>query len=723
MSSEPDSPATGAPRLGLDAHTPERLRRPAPPAVAGGGRRPADARTAALVLLRLALLGAAAVAAALLLRSLIWNGWWGHTSTPGSKEFADLPTPSAFLWILVPLVGVLLLVHPAQRALGRLGVPWRSLALACVLAPTFVAALLVSSLYARFTQGLFVALAAIGTGGFLLGACAPRLLRGLDSGTVPRGRYAKWVPRLAMVGVFAVFFGPTTQFPDVWDRVGEEGSFAMQNAILFHAFPPPDFSVPTKPLIYHYGYDAAVSAFALISRFPLDAASNAVSLLALIWLMVLARQLASFLGAGVVGQAASAVAAPLFGGVPFYVGVATTLRWWNWVPGCEPGSCEGVVRINPPNGSYLFQREWPLGLPLLIAIAILIVAASRRPPTTRLAALQLAAIGGVLLGALSITNITAFGLSGLALAAAAGCVLLIGRAAASSRLLAAGYLGAGAVAVPIALALGGFTRILFVAHPSGFAFRLFGLSGNAGDFLSMLVLSCGVTVLLAPFVFRRSWPHSAFPAAITAIGLGIPLIGYYTGSPDVFKFWVPPLTIVGLFAAITLDRAVEDRGRAAVPLAAAVVAGCVASLVFLSTLDRESYENLHQPAGFTSPASAPMLISELAKRVLPTGKSIACSPELVNYCGTYGGFPELAPNVVTMVEGLYVKRLAEQGVLEASPPANVHVLERYGVAMIIVGPESTTWNRRVASWLMEKELSLIGSYEGYDLYQIVAPGS
>ena len=194
--------------------------------------------------------------------------------------------------ILVSLAGVLLLVHPAQRALGRLGVPWRSLALVCVLAPTFVASLLVSSLYARFTQGLFVTLAAIGTGGFLLGAYAPHPLRGLNSGTAPAGRYAKWCPRLAMAGVFAVFFGPTTQFPDVWDRVGEEGSFAMQNAILFRAFPPPDFSVPGKPLIYHYGYDAAVSAFALITRFPLDAASNAVSLLALIWLMVLARQLA-----------------------------------------------------------------------------------------------------------------------------------------------------------------------------------------------------------------------------------------------------------------------------------------------------------------------------------------------------------------------------------------------------------------------------------------------
>ncbi len=702
-------------------HARESSHAPLPLAVAGTGRRPPDPRTVALVLLRLALLGCAAITAALLLRSLIWNGWWGHTSTPGTNEFADLPTPSTFLWILIPLAGVLLLVHPAQRALGRLGVPWRSLALVCVLTASFVAVLLVSSLYARFTQGLFLALAAIGTGGFLLAAYAPHLLRGVKSGTVLEGRYAKWAPRLGMAGVFAVFFGPTTQFPDVWDRVGEEGSFAMQNAILFRAFPPPDFSVPGKPLIYHYGYDAAVSAFALITRFPLDAASNAVSLLALIWLMVLARQLASFLGAGAVGQTVSAIAVALFGGLPFYVGIQATLGWWKWLPGCKLANCEGFVRVNPPTGSYLFQREWPLGLPLLIAIVVLFVAASRQPPMTRLAAARLAAVGGVLLGALSIVNIATFGLSGLALGAAVGCVLFIGRASPSSRLLAGAYLAAGAVAVPIALALGGFTRILFASPVNGFAFGLFGMTGNASYFVSTLILSCGVTVLLAPFVFGRSWPHSAFPAAITAIGLGIPLIGYYTASVDVFKFWVPPVAIVGLFAGITLDRAIRDRRRAAIPLAGAVVIGCAASLFFFSTLDRDSYKNLQRPAGFTTPASPPMLISELAKRVLPNGQSIACSPELVNYCGTYGGFPELAPNVVTTVEGLYVNRLKEQGILEVTLPANVHVLGRYGVTMIIAGPESTSWNPRLATWLREKELSIVGTYQGYDLFQIVAP--
>ena len=112
-----------------------------------------------------------------------------------------------------------------------------------------------------------------------------------------------------------------------------------------------------------------------------------------------------------------------------------------------------------------------------------------------------------------------------------------------------------------------------------------------------------------------------------------------------------------------------------------------------------------------------MLISEIAKRVLPAGQSIACAPELVNYCGTYGGFPELAPNVITTVEGLYVNHLKEQGVLEATLPADVHVLGRYNVTMIIVGPESTSWNPRVATWLKDKELSLIGDVQGYDLYK------
>jgi hypothetical protein len=698
----------------------ERFHAPESLAVTVVGRTSPNSKRIALVLVRLALLGCAAITAALLVRSVIWNGWWGHTSTPATNEFADLPTPSVFLWILVPLAGVLTLVHPVQRALARLGVPWRSLALVCVLAPTFVAALLVSALYARFTQGLFVTLATVGTGGFLLAAYTPHLLRGVRSGTVLEGRCAKWVPRVAMSGVFAVFFGPTVQFPDVWDRVGEEGSFAMQNAILFRAFPPPDFSVPGKPLIYHYGYDAAVSAFALISRLPLDAASNAVSLLALVWLMVLARQLASFLGAGAIGQAVSPAAVALFGGLPFYVGIQTTLSWWKWLPGCAIADCQGLVRVNPPTGSYLYQREWPLGLPLLIAIVVLVVASSRRAPTTRSGAAKLAAVGGVLLGALSITNISSFGLSGLALGATIGCVLLIGRAAPPSRLLAGAYLTAGTLAVPVALALGGFTRILFESPANGFAFSLFGMTGNAGYFLSTLILSCGVTVVLAPFVFRRSWPHSAFPAAITAIGLGIPLIGYYTASVDVFKFWVPPVAIVGLFAGITLDRAVRDRPRLAIPLAAAVAVGCISSLFFFSTLDRDSYKDLQRPAGFTTPASPPMLISELAKRVLPAGQSIACSPELVNYCGTYGGFPELAPNVITTVEGLYVERLKQQEALETKPPANVHVLERYNVTMIIVGPESTVWNPRVAVWRKEKQVRLIGEYQGYDLYQIVA---
>ena len=49
------------------------------------------------------------------------------------------------------------------------------------------------------------------------------------------------------------------------------------------------------------------------------------------------------------------------------------------------------------------------------------------------------------------------------------------------------------------------------------------------------------------------------------------------------------------------------------------------------------------------------------------------------------------------------------------------MLGRYGVTMIIIGPESTSWNPRVATWLNEKEIRLIGGYQGYDLYQIVAP--
>jgi hypothetical protein len=257
------------------------------------------------------------------------------------------------------------------------------------------------------------------------------------------------------------------------------------------------------------------------------------------------------------------------------------------------------------------------------------------------------------------------------------------------------------------------------AQGSHFALRFLGEYVQPLRFVAWIGFSCGVVLMLAPWVFRALWPASLFPVILTATGLLIPFAGYYTGSTDIAKFFVIPVVVVGFFSAVMVDRQFRSRSPLRWATALAITVGCSASIVFIYPLIRDG-SSLHWPTGFTRPASGPVLASEVAKRLLPAGRSIACAPELVGYCGTYGGFPQLNPDVITVVQGMYSTQIRQQYAWMAKLPASWTPLMRAGVRFLMVGPDSVAWRPRVSAWRKRGGIKLVHDYDGYQLWKLIS---
>lgn len=444
-----------------------------------------------------------------------------------------------------------------------------------------------------------------------------------------------------------------------WDYVGQEGRFAMQQALAFSSFPPGSFSYADLPLTYHFGFDGLVSGISILGGLALDRSNVYVGLVLILLnffsILLFVRtvlQKTSPAPASISLTLLTALAALFSGGLPFYFG---TVDLNHVFAGVFQGIDLRGLWILPPYSSFMFQRAFSIGVPILFCAVAVDV---RCEGTTGRERLKRYLILSLLLIGLSISN-TTLTVSLIVYYSIKGALrtlqLIAQRRIFKPSVWSLTMCGPFQISIlfgGLLLFNGFFSNVISKdangpTSVDGFGLGICGHTASCREWLLWFILSFGFTSL--GFVVLRK---SREALILAASGLTVGFFLDFAGSPDEVKFSVVPRMILamGLVAAVSsFTRLWSALSRTPVIVATLAVI-MVSSLVFLGPLVRDSPVVRPFPIAryqsVESVSSPNVLVVDFAKRL--EGRSgFVCSPSLVNYCGTYGGLLQFNQDVIS----------------------------------------------------------------------------
>ena len=114
--------------------------------------------------------------------------------------------------------------------------------------------------------------------------------------------------------------------------------------------------------------------------------------------------------------------------------------------------------------------------------------------------------------------------------------------------------------------------------------------------------------------------------------------------------------------------------------------------------------------------SGPTKVVTFAKR-MNTNSGFICAPDLINYCGTYGGLVQLNPDVLVKQQATEIRRQAKQQNLLDNPGA---VIDYYnlGFRFLIVGPQSGRWLDNAKLWIKNDQARVIYQADSFQLIEL-----
>ncbi|APR78937.1 Hypothetical protein A7982_04284 [Minicystis rosea] len=324
------------------------------------------------------------------------------------------------------------------------------------------------------------------------------------------------------------------------------------------AFPPRLATFPQFELDYHDGFDVIAAAFGVVLRVPAALAIDLTTLLAVAYTFFLGAHLGRVLGGARTGALTGLLA--LFGG-----GVHLLCP----KPGAPLGHhligyCEiDHVWINPPLGSYFFQHPFGAGIPLFLAVLVLL--AERRS----VAHPGRYALFAVLLAALSQSQTVLF-----ACALPSFVVAESVRRAKLDPRRAAGAVAAGVASVALARVLGGFFAATPYREGSGLELHL-GIGSSLAGTLLWNARTYGVLLPLglAGLYFARR--ERLFLALVIGGSVLVPNALRFRYSWDIVKFATVAELALALCTGVVLTRIGEARSasRAGRGIVVALLAG------------------------------------------------------------------------------------------------------------------------------------------------------
>ncbi|MFH0963614.1 MAG: hypothetical protein V2A58_06340 [Planctomycetota bacterium] len=449
---------------------------------------------------------------------------------------------AAALWAIFTLVGALLLVNLAGRAVRD-----------------FDRALLISWIAA-------------------LGACAAAILflrarkdaTGLE-GLSPGTRAALLFATAGLTTAVGLLAWST----DFHDEIAVTGHLSVTNLIARGVYPPVYLPFPEVPYRYHYGFDALAAIFTRLGPMSAESAIDILSVVLFATLFLVAWATTFEMTGNVLAGWAAAGLCSMGGGLSFLFLPMKAFEGSILRAFTQEGARIFGAPVNPNMLSYFFQHPFALGLPVFLACVYLYVRLLREDR------LALVPVLAVLLGVLALAQICLFvilacGLLAFPLVAAAA------RAFQPRKLL---YYAAEIVLPGLALAglSGGFfvrtTALetgLHVRQTPGFA------GGSLWPNLAWMIASQGWTLLLLVpalvMAVRRRSDFALF-AATLAVGALLPgHLFYYDRTWDIIKFFTVSYVAGALAAAWLLAQrpAKQRRARLTTVLAAVVIATAAA---------------------------------------------------------------------------------------------------------------------------------------------------
>ncbi len=344
---------------------------------------------------------------------------------------------------------------------------------------------------------------------------------------------------------------------DFFDERRPNGHLGIISQMQNDSYPPPNQLFPDLPLRYHYGFNLAAAGVTAMTRLPISAAMDGLTVSG--WL--LSWCLLWLLGDRLGGRGAGrwVAGATLLGG-----GAATLFGWCGASPlasmswGDLLGSRLMLVDqpLNPPLVAYFYQKPFALGIPL--ALAVMLVACERAEGwhTRRDVVL------GLLLAAVSLTQTVLF-------VTVLPTLTAVELGVARRRRFPA--VAAGSLA--LAAAMGG---LLFTALPEGaelgLVFRVWSLEAGVPQVLAWQLLSLGALLPLGVWGYCALRRMRLFFALLIGGCLIVPNVVGYLHTWDIVKFFTVAALGLGILSGLGLARlAARDSRRARLGLVALVV--------------------------------------------------------------------------------------------------------------------------------------------------------
>ncbi|MFT3770487.1 MAG: hypothetical protein QM820_34090 [Minicystis sp.] len=372
-----------------------------------------------------------------------------------------------------------------------------------------------------------------------------------------RANAPRWPNRLvALLAVIAILPAVRCYFHD---ELTIGGHLSIVAQIQNGAFPPHLATFPQFELDYHDGFDIVAAALGVVLRLPLAWAIDLTTVLAVAYTFFLGAHLGRVLGGARTGTITGLLV--LFGG---------GVHLFCTGPGAPLGHrliglCKvDEVWINPPLGSYFFQHPFGAGIPLFLAILVLLADrdAGARPGRYALFA--------VLLAALSQCQTVLFA-CGIASFVAAES---LPRGRLDLRRAASGITSA-LVAVAVARMLGGF----FAATPyrDGSSLELhLGIGSSLAGTLLWNARTYGVLLPLGIAGVYYARRERLFLALVIGGALLVPNVLRYKYSWDIVKFATVAELALSLGTGVFLTRVLASR-RLVKPARVAIASGLAAA--------------------------------------------------------------------------------------------------------------------------------------------------
>lgn len=524
----------------------------------------------------------------------------------------------------------------------------------------------------------------------------------------------KLIPNIVffLVLTYATVYYPTMHF-QFWDYVGQEGRFAMQNAFVFSQFPLSSFSLPGEKLSYHWGFDGLVAGFATFFSLPLDYFNFLFTVMLFILMCFQVDSLVQRLIPENKVKSSIITTIVLFGGgLPFYYGTKSiSSEYAGWISFIDWNG----IYILPPTISYFFQKSFAISIPIIFLYLGLMLDVTKLVSSKK--KFLYVSIFLTIFCGLAISSATLFATAMLSSFFYFSIAFLKLDSSRIKYFLAIFFI----YLIPVIyfVKFAGFSDLIFNREleqsSSSFGIGILGTHASILNFIIWLIVSIGLFFTIYLYGMKKLRDITPIHQMI---GLGFLLYFFleFQGSVDMIKFMVLPrmliLVVLGLIVTKLLNRYTQIRP---VSLVAAVLALVVSlpGLFFLKPLLAESFRAPHAFDGYTRAPFGPTKVVTFAKRMVGVNNFI-CSPELVNYCGVYGGLSQLNPDVLVKVQNKFPNRQENQFLLLTNPGTLAEYIN-LGFNFLIVGPDSGNWVKAAALYVADQKARVVFEADGYSL--------